>query len=35
VSCEDAAGIRNMIALDPDPQTPAQVATVVRTVKAF
>jgi pimeloyl-ACP methyl ester carboxylesterase len=35
VSCEDAAGIRNMIALDPDPQTPAQVATVVGTVKAF
>lgn len=35
VRCTDAAGIRQVIALNPAPTTPAQVAEVVRVTKAF
>src|SRR5579875_1980366 len=35
VTCVGAAGIRSLVSLNPDPKTPAQVATVVRATQAF
>ncbi|HUB71067.1 MAG TPA: alpha/beta hydrolase [Acidimicrobiales bacterium] len=35
VRCTGASGIRSLIALDPAPQTAAQVAVVVKAAKAF
>ncbi len=35
VTCEGPSGIRSLTALDPDPQTAGEIATVVRAVKAF
>lgn len=35
VTCEGPSGIRGLTALDPDPQTTGEVATVVRAVKTF
>jgi pimeloyl-ACP methyl ester carboxylesterase len=35
VRCLGASGIRNFIALDPAPETPAEIAVVVRATKGF
>jgi pimeloyl-ACP methyl ester carboxylesterase len=35
VTCVGSAGIRSMVALDPDPTTPVEIGSVVRATKAF
>jgi pimeloyl-ACP methyl ester carboxylesterase len=35
VTCVGAAGIRSLVALDPDPTTPGEIADVVRATQSF